>query len=85
MKGSHWNYDPSGLENPVDELTWWEMLDGEVTWTAPRKFLATVPILLFLFAGHAAGWPRSFYVLHLPAALLIVFAKFPAFHRVSVV
>ena len=55
---------------------------SEVMWTAAKKFLLTVPILLFLFAGHAAGWSGSFLLTHLPVSLVVVLAKFPAFHRV---
>jgi hypothetical protein len=66
-----------------DGLTVWEQLDDGVQFTATRKFLVALPILLFLCSCY---YTHNYFLfaIDLSSLLIVLIAKLPSMHRVRV-
>jgi hypothetical protein len=66
-----------------DGLTVWEQLDDGVQFTATRKFLVALPILLFLCSCY---YTHNYFLfaIDLSTLLIVLIAKLPSMHRVRV-
>lgn len=61
-----------------DHLTTWEQIDNGVQYTPARKFLLSVPIMLFLISTHYTQYSLTYFVINLIATLAVVIPKLPS-------
>lgn len=61
-----------------DNLNLWEQIDNGDQYTPAKKFLLTVPILLFLVSTHYTHYDLTYFVINFMATLAVVIPKLPA-------
>ncbi|RUS13033.1 ORMDL family protein [Endogone sp. FLAS-F59071] len=71
-------------QGAYDGLTLWEQIDGGIQFTATRKFLTAVPILLFLLSTHYTHYDFFTFGINFTALVVVLVAKLPLMHRVRV-
>jgi len=79
VKGSPWENSDQGKAR---SFTYWEQIDDGVQFTATRKFLTTVPIVLFLLASFYTKYEYSHFIVNILTLLLVLIPKLPMFHGV---
>ncbi|KAF2758501.1 Orm1 type endoplasmic reticulum protein [Pseudovirgaria hyperparasitica] len=67
-----------------DNLNMWEQIDNGEQYTPAKKFLLSVPIILFLISTHYTHYDLSYFVINLVATLTVVIPKLPQFHRLRI-
>jgi hypothetical protein len=65
-------------------LTVWEQLDYGVQFSASRKFLTVVPIVLFFMASFYTKYDPYHFGVNAASLLLVLVAKLPFFHGVRI-
>ncbi|PNT69222.1 ORM1-like protein 2 isoform X3 [Brachypodium distachyon] len=73
--------DDQGVYNT---LTWWEQMDSGQQLTRNRKFLAVVPVVLYLIALHTTDYQHPMLSLNTLAVTVLVVAKLPNMHKVRI-
>lgn len=61
-----------------DNLSLFEQLDDGAQYTPAKKFLLSVPIILFLVSTHYTRYDLWFFAINFSATLLVVIPKLPA-------
>jgi hypothetical protein len=61
-----------------DNLNMWEQIDNGDQYTPAKKFLLTVPIVLFLFSTHFTHYDLTFFIINCLATLAVVVPKLPS-------
>lgn len=61
-----------------DNLNLWEQIDNGDQYTPTKKFLLTVPILLFLVSTHYTHYDLTYFVANFIATMAVVIPKLPA-------
>ncbi|KAF9977899.1 hypothetical protein BGZ73_004495 [Actinomortierella ambigua] len=69
-------------QGAYDGITLWEQIDGGVQFTATRKYLTTVPIVLFLMSTHYTHYDAFAFLLTFSATVINLIAKLPSMHQV---
>ncbi|RKO89046.1 ORMDL family [Blyttiomyces helicus] len=69
-------------QNECGNLTLWEQMDNGAQFTPTKKFLATVPILLFLVSTHYANYDMAQFTVNIVSLLIVLIAKLPSMHKV---
>ncbi|KAF8940572.1 hypothetical protein BGZ47_007706 [Haplosporangium gracile] len=69
-------------QGAYDGITLWEQIDGGVQFTATRKYLTTVPIVLFLLSTHYTHYALFAFSVNLVVTVINLIAKLPAMHQV---
>ncbi len=64
-----------------DELTLWEQIDDGAQYTPAKKWLTSVPILLFLISTHYTRYNPWLFSLNFFTTLFVLFPKLPLLHR----
>jgi len=64
-----------------DDLTLWEQIDGGAQYTPAKKWLFSVPIVLFLASTHYTHYNPWLFAINLTALIFALLPKFPIFHR----
>ncbi|KAI9671974.1 MAG: sphingolipid homeostasis protein orm1 [Caeruleum heppii] len=64
-----------------DNLNMWEQIDNGDQYTPAKKFLLSVPIVLFLLSTHYTHYDLTFFVINFLAVLGVVIPKLPSSHR----
>lgn len=64
-----------------DELTLWEQIDEGAQYTPAKKWLTSVPIMLFLVSTHYTRYNPWLFTLNFCALLFVLFPKLPILHR----
>ncbi|KAJ9625168.1 sphingolipid homeostasis protein orm1 [Taxawa tesnikishii (nom. ined.)] len=67
-----------------DNLNMWEQIDSGDQYTPAKKFLLTVPILLFLTSTHYTHYDLVYFMINFMATLAVVVPKLPALHRMRI-
>ncbi|KAI9483247.1 MAG: ORMDL family-domain-containing protein [Benjaminiella poitrasii] len=84
----HWLQGIPSLDNnnqgAYDGLTVWEQIDDGVQFTATRKFLMTVPIVLFLLSTHYTHYDFLQFAINFCSLVIVLIAKLPAMHQVRI-
>jgi len=65
-------------------LTVWEQLDYGVQFSASRKFLTIIPIILFFLASFYTKYDVYFFVVNAISLLTVLIPKLPFFHGVRI-
>lgn len=65
-----------------DNLNMWEQIDNGDQYTPAKKFLLTVPILLFLISTHYTHYDLTYFIINCLATLAVVVPKLPSVCRV---
>lgn len=60
-----------------DNLNMWEQIDSGDQHTASKKFLLSVPIVLFLVSTHYAHFDLTYFLINFAATFLVVVPKLP--------
>jgi len=81
VKGTPWETSDQGK---VQDLTHWEQIDDGAQFTATRKFLTVVPIILFFLTSFYTKYDSFHFVLNITALLLVLVPKLPQFHQVRI-
>jgi hypothetical protein len=61
-----------------DNLNMWEQIDNGDQYTPAKKFLLTVPILLFLVSTHYTHYDSTYFIVNCLATLAVVVPKLPS-------
>ncbi|EIN10857.1 Orm1 type endoplasmic reticulum protein [Punctularia strigosozonata HHB-11173 SS5] len=64
-----------------DELTLWEQIDEGAQYTPAKKWLFSVPIVLFLASTHYTHYNPWLFAINLTALILVLIPKMPQLHR----
>jgi hypothetical protein len=64
-----------------DNLNMWEQIDNGDQYTPAKKFLLTVPIVLFLLSTHYTHYDLAYFTVNFLALMAVVIPKLPQFHR----
>ncbi|KAF2221895.1 putative unfolded protein response protein Orm1 [Elsinoe ampelina] len=67
-----------------DNLNMWEQIDSGDQYTPAKKFLLSVPILLFLVSTHYTRFDSVYFLINFLATLTVVVPKLPALHRMRI-
>ena len=68
-----------------DNLNMWEQIDNGDQYTPSKKFLLSVPIILFLVSTHYTHYDLMFFTINFLATVAVVIPKLPALHRLRLV
>ncbi|KAI9788389.1 MAG: hypothetical protein M1816_006914 [Peltula sp. TS41687] len=64
-----------------DNLNMWEQIDHGDQYTPTKKFLLSVPIMLFLLSTHYTHYDLTYFLINFLATLGVVIPKLPYSHR----
>ncbi|GAB7356691.1 hypothetical protein MBLNU459_g7401t2 [Dothideomycetes sp. NU459] len=67
-----------------DNLNMWEQIDSGDQYTPAKKFLLSVPIILFLVSTHYTHYDLTYFTINFLATLAVVVPKLPALHRMRI-
>ncbi|EPE02212.1 protein orm1 [Ophiostoma piceae UAMH 11346] len=67
-----------------DNLNMWEQIDDGAQYTPAKKFLLSVPIVLFLLSTHYTHYDLTYFTINFLAVLSVVIPKLPYSHRMRV-
>lgn len=60
-----------------DNLNMWEQIDDGAQYTPAKKFLLSVPIVLFLLSTHYTHYDLTYFTINFLAVLAVVIPKLP--------
>lgn len=60
-----------------DNLNMWEQIDNGAQYTPSKKFLLSVPIVLFLLSTHYTHYDVLYFIINFLAVLAVVIPKMP--------
>jgi ORMDL family protein len=60
-----------------DNLNMWEQIDDGAQYTPAKKFLLSVPIMLFLLSTHYTHYDLAYFIINFMAVLAVVIPKLP--------
>lgn len=66
-----------------DHLNMWEQIDNGDQYTPAKKFLLTVPIVLFLLSTHYTHYDLTYFIINFLALMAVVLPKLPFVSRAS--
>ena len=66
-----------------DNLNMWEQIDNGDQYTPAKKFLLSVPIVLFLLSTHYTHYDLTYFTINFLAVLAVVIPKLPFVSRTS--
>lgn len=66
-----------------DHLNMWEQIDNGDQYTPAKKFLLTVPIVLFLLSTHYTHYDLTYFSINFLALMAVVLPKLPLVSRLS--
>ncbi|RMZ92864.1 ORM1 1 [Brachionus plicatilis] len=81
VKGAPWETSDQGKAR---SYTYWEQIDDGVQFTATRKFLTTVPIVLFLMASFYTKYDPTHFFINVSTLIVVLIAKLPQLHGVRI-
>lgn len=61
-----------------DNLNMWEQIDNGDQYTPAKKFLMSVPIVLFLLSTHYTHYDLAYFMINFLAVLGVVIPKLPS-------
>lgn len=64
-----------------DNLNMWEQIDDGAQYTPAKKFLLSVPIMLFLLSTHYTHYDLTYFTINFLAVLAVVIPKLPFVSR----
>lgn len=64
-----------------DNLNMWEQIDNGAQYTPTKKFLLSVPIVLFLLSTHYTHYDLAYFIINFLAVLGVVIPKLPFVRR----
>jgi hypothetical protein len=64
-----------------DNLNMWEQIDDGAQYTPAKKFLLSVPIMLFLLSTHYTHYDLTYFTINFLATLSVVIPKLPFVSR----
>jgi len=81
----HWvtgmPFDSELHSGAYDDLTLWEQIDDGAQYTPAKKWLLSVPIVLFLASTHYTNYNPWLFAVNLTALILAIIPKLPQLHR----
>jgi hypothetical protein len=60
-----------------DNLNMWEQIDDGAQYTPSKKFLLSVPIVLFLLSTHYTHYDLTYFIINILALTAVVIPKLP--------
>lgn len=79
MKGTPWEMIDQGKART---LTHWEQIDSGEQFTATRKFLTIVPVVLFFLTSFYTKYDSIHFGINFFTLILALIPKLPQFHKV---
>ncbi|CAK5275293.1 unnamed protein product [Mycena citricolor] len=64
-----------------DDLTLWEQIDDGAQYTPAKKWLSTVPVVLFLASTHYTNYNPWLFAINVSALIFVLIPKLPQLHR----
>lgn len=68
-----------------DNLNMWEQIDDGAQYTPAKKFLLSVPIVLFLLSTHYTHYDLTYFTINFLAVLGVVIPKLPYVSRLALI
>ncbi|KAJ3326568.1 hypothetical protein HDU76_012817, partial [Blyttiomyces sp. JEL0837] len=68
-------------QGEYEGLTLWEQIDNGAQFTPTKKYLTTVPIVLFLLSTHFTHYDLPTFLINLASLLVVIIAKMPQMHQ----
>lgn len=68
-----------------DNLNMWEQIDNGAQYTPTKKFLLSVPIMLFLLSTHYTHYDLAYFIINFMAVLAVIIPKLPFVSFLTVV
>jgi len=81
MKGTPFDDERQGK---TAKLTFWEQIDGGIQYSPTKKFLTSVPVVLFLVSTHFTHYSTTEFVINLATLIVALVPKFSFMHGVRV-
>ncbi|KAJ3300462.1 hypothetical protein HK104_000047 [Borealophlyctis nickersoniae] len=69
-------------QNEYGGLTLWEQIDEGEQFTATKKYLTAIPIILFLLSTHYTHYDLPTFMINLASLIVVLIAKLPVMHKV---
>jgi hypothetical protein len=66
-----------------DNLNMWEQIDNGDQYTPAKKFLLSVPIMLFLLSTHYTHYDLTYFIINFLALMAVVIPKLPWVSRLK--
>ncbi|KJZ70446.1 hypothetical protein HIM_10165 [Hirsutella minnesotensis 3608] len=60
-----------------DNLNMWEQIDNGAQYTPTKKFLLSVPIILFLLSTHYTHYDLAYFIINFLAVMAVIIPKLP--------
>ena len=60
-----------------DNLNMWEQIDDGAQYTPAKKFLLSVPIVLFLLSTHYTHYDLTYFIINFLAVMAVIIPKLP--------
>lgn len=79
LKGTPWE---SADQGKFRLQTHWEQIDDGVQFTATRKFLTILPIVLFFLTNFYTQYDTFHFTINFISLMFVLLPKFPQFHGV---
>ncbi|KAG0411940.1 hypothetical protein HPB47_010936 [Ixodes persulcatus] len=79
LKGTPWESADQGKSR---FLTQWEQIDDEMQFTATRKFLTVVPVVLFFLTSFYTKYDSVHFAVNFCSLMFVLIPKLPQFHKV---
>ncbi|KAJ7098717.1 Orm1 type endoplasmic reticulum protein [Mycena belliarum] len=64
-----------------DDLTLWEQIDDGAQYTPAKKWLLSVPVVLFLASTHYTNYNPWLFAINITALVFVLIPKLPQLHR----
>lgn len=61
-----------------DNLNMWEQIDNGDQYTPAKKFLLSVPVVLFLVSTHYTHYDLTYFIINFLATIAVVIPKLPS-------
>lgn len=82
VKGTPW--ESGNDQGKFRLLTHWEQIDDGIQFTATRKFLTIIPIVLFFLTNFYTKYDTIHFVVNFISLITVLLPKFPQFHGVRI-
>eukprot|EP01137_Pigoraptor_chileana_P033497 Opistho-2@24455 len=69
-------------QGKYDTWTHWEQIDGGQQFTSTKKFLTSIPIVLFLISTHYSTCDNLLFAVNFLSVAIVLISKLPQLHKV---
>ncbi|KAJ3125928.1 hypothetical protein HK100_010528 [Physocladia obscura] len=71
-------------QGEYEDMTLWEQMDKGEPFTPAKKYLTTIPIVIFLMGTHYSHYNIPTFTINFIALVTVLIPKFPSMHKVRI-